>query len=447
LTASTRFAPSPTGRLHVGNARVALLNWLLARAAAGQFLLRIDDTDAKRSRPELVQAIEDDLRWLGLDWDARYSQSERTAAYDDAFARLRDAGAAYPCYETPEELAAKRAAQRAAGRPPVYDRAALRLNDTERRALEGEGRRAHWRFRLPDRPIRWDDLIQGAKTVPPGAVSDPVIRRADGSPTFLFAGAVDDGELAVTHVLRGEDHVTNTGAQLALIEALGWPAPRFGHLPLLVDAAGKGLSKRLGGLSLEALRDEGLEPGALLGYLAVLGTGREPRPVATPADLLDGFNLSAYSRAPPRFDVEQLHRLSVTAVRDMPFDAVRVRLQALGAEGADAAFWDMVRPNVASFAEAAAWWAICHAPLVPVIDAADRDMLAGAADLLPEFLDGDDYDGWLARLQAASGRKGKALFRPLRLALTGREHGPELRLLLTQLPRFRVEARLRGRTA
>ncbi|MEJ1996137.1 MAG: glutamate--tRNA ligase, partial [Limibacillus sp.] len=297
-----RFAPSPTGRLHVGNARVALINWLYARQNGGAFLLRMDDTDEERSTAEFAEAIERDLTWLGLAWDAFARQSERTERYDLAAQSLKASGRLYPCYETADELSLKRKAQLSAGRPPLYDRAALNLSEEKRRAYEAEGRRPHWRFKLEHAAIDWDDLVRGPQHFEGDKLSDPVLIREDGRPLYTLSSVVDDAELGVTHVLRGEDHVANTAVQVQLFEALGAEVPTFGHLPLLTDAEGKGLSKRLGSLSLEALRAEGLEPMTLNAYLAALGTSEHAEPALDLAELVARFDLSRYGRAAPKFD-------------------------------------------------------------------------------------------------------------------------------------------------
>lgn len=441
MTVITRFAPSPTGRLHVGNVRTALLNWLVARKASGRFILRIDDTDNERSRPEHASAIKDDVAWLGLSWDAEATQSERDAIYEAAFTTLRAAGCVYPAFETAVDLSVMRARQRAAGKPPVYDRAALRLSAEERARLSAE-RSAHWRFRLPDRPIVWTDAVQGEKRIPPGAVSDPVIRREDGSFTYLFASAVDDADMDVTDIVRGEDHVTNTAAQIAIIAALDKPVPRFAHLPLLLDEHGAGLSKRLGSAGVEVFRAAGIEPGALLAVLATLGTGKAAPAITVPAALIEGFDIASFGRAPARFDPSDVRQLSRRIVHELAYEAVA------GRAGVDAPFWNAVRANLDRPEDAAAWWRLCAEPLEPVTSGDDLPFLDQAADLLPEA---DPvaplYDAWIEALKEASGRKGKALFMPLRLALTAREHGPPLPVLLTHMPRSRVLGRLRGRVA
>ncbi len=435
-----RFAPSPTGRLHVGNARIALVNWLFAKAKGGRLLLRLDDTDQERSEEAYARAIETDLAWLGLSWDLKARQSERDARYAAAIAHLKSTGALYPCYETSEELAAKRAAQRAAGRPPRYDRAALHLDAAERAALEGEGRRPHWRLKLPDRVIAWQDLVRGAQSFPSDSLSDPVLLREDGRTLYTLASVVDDVEMSVTHVIRGEDHVANTAAQIALIEALGGSVPSFAHLPLLVDAAGKGLSKRLGSLGLAALRESGIEAMTLNSLLANLGTGQPLEPALDLDALVAGFDISSFGRAPARFDPEELRRLNAKLLHELPFASVADRLPAF-----DEALWRSVQGNLESLSDARHWLSVRDGPLAPVVE--EPDFLAEAADLLPpEPWDETTWSNWTKSLAAASGRKGKRLFLPLRLALTARRSGPEMAALLPLLPRQRVLARLQGET-
>jgi glutamyl-tRNA synthetase len=434
-----RFAPSPTGHLHLGNARTAVVNWLFAKRHGGRLILRIDDTDRERSRPAFETVIREDLAWLGLDWQAEARQSARADRHEAAFERLRAAGRAYPCHETPEELAALRERQRAAGLPPRYDRPALQLG-------EAEGRRPHWRFRLPEGELAFDDLILGPRRFAADSLSDPVIRREDGSPTYLFASVVDDAEMGVSHVIRGEDHVTNTALQLALLDALGAAPPCFAHLPLISDAAGRQFSKRLGALSLRSLREQGIEPWAIVLTLAALGTPTAPDPATAPEDLVAGFSLAGYGRAATKLVVDDLPRFSAAVLHHLPVPAVAGRLQALGLGEVDAAFWEAVRGNLDRLEEVRLWWAVCTEPLRPVVT--DPELLAAAAELFPEDVaDEAAFAGWTQALRQATGRKGRALFQPLRLALTAREHGPELKHLLPLLGRKRALARLRGETA
>ena len=438
-----RFAPSPTGLLHVGNARLALVNWLFSRHGGGTFLLRLDDTDVARSRTEYDAAIETDLRWLGLDWDGFVRQSDRLDRYDAAVTRLQATGRLYPCYEKPSELSLKRKRQLSQGRPPVYDRAARDLSDADRAKFEKEGRRPHWRFLLEDAVVEWVDLARGTVQFEPGHMSDPVLVREDGYPLYTLSSVVDDGELGITHVIRGEDHVANTAVQIQLFAALDFAVPAFAHLPLLMGDDGKPLSKRLESLSLTALRDDGIEPRALCLYLGHLGTSLAASGAETMEALVAGFDIASFGRAAPRFDRSELDHLNARVLHHLSFDEVSDRL---GIDGADGEFWNAVRPNLGRLADAADWWRILHGNVRPVV--ADAEFCARAADLLPpEPWDDATFKSWTDAVKEATGARGKALFMPLRQALTGMEHGPELRVLLPMLGRDRALARLAGETS
>lgn len=446
MTVSVRFAPSPTGLLHVGNARMALVNWLYAQRHGGEMILRLDDTDRERSQARFAEAIETDLEWLGLDWIDIVRQSERLALYDKAFATLRKAGRIYPCFETPEELEYKRRRQRARGKPPIYDRAALGLSEDQRQALEASGCRPHWRFLLRHEEIAWDDLVRGPVHFLGENLSDPVLVRADGTYLYMLPSSVDDIDLGLSHVIRGEDHVANTAIQIQLFQALGAAPPVFAHLPLLADASGKGLSKRLGSLTVASLRDPGIEPMALNAYLAVLGTGDAPAADASLASLAEDFELPRYSRATPKFDLDQLERFNERFVQQMPFAAVAHRLRCMGLGHADAGFWEAIRPNIHRLGDARQWHRVCFEPIEPVVG--EADFAAHAAALLPpEPWSEDTWGSWTRSLKAETGRGGRSLFLPLRLALTGAEHGPELKALLPIIGRETAERRLRGEVA
>ncbi len=445
MSVLVRVAPSPTGRLHIGNARTALVNWLFARRQGGRFLLRLDDTDEERSTAAFAAGIEADLRWLGLGWDLFARQSDRMVRYAAAAERLKEAGRLYPCYETPEELALRRKVQLGSGKPPIYDRAALSLSAAERSRLEAEGRRPHWRFKLEHRSIAWTDLVRGEVVFDGAKLSDPVLVRADGRPVYGLASVVDDRELAVSHVIRGEDHVDNTAVHIQLFEALGAPVPTFAHLPLIADAEGGKLSKRIGSLGVAELREGGIEPMALNSLLAHLGTSDAIEPYASLDDLARHFDLAHFSRSTPRFDLHELDQLNHRLIQTLPFAAVAERLQALGPD-ADERFWQAVRPNLTRIGEAASWWQVCHGEVEPAIE--DASFAETARSLLPpEPWDEATWGHWTERVKTATQRKGKALFLPLRLALTGRDHGPELRNLLPLIGRARAEARLGGKTA
>lgn len=437
-----RFAPSPTGRIHIGNARTALLNWLFATREGGRFVLRFDDTDILRSRPEFAASIEEDLAWLGIAPDLVARQSERIAFYEAAAEKLRLAGRLYPAFETPDELDRRRKRQQALGRPPVYDRAALRLTDDDRAALAAAGRRPHWRFRLEPGTVRWDDMVRGPSHIDCGSLSDPVLRREDGTYLYTLPSVVDDIALGITHVIRGEDHVTNTAVQIQLFEALGGNVPAFGHHNLLTDAAGDGLSKRTGALSIASLREKGVEALAVAALAVLVGSAESVRPVASLDELARLVDLGGLSHGSARFDEAELDALSARTLHAAPFPAVRERLASLGVAGSNAeAFWMAVRGNVSRLDDAAGWLAAVEGDVAPTAE--DPAYLALAADLLPAGdWDETTWGEWTKAIRAATGRKGRDLYHPLRLALTGRESGPELGALLPLIGRARATARL-----
>ncbi len=445
MSVTVRFAPSPTGRLHAGNIRTALFNALFARKAGGDFILRLDDTDRERSTEDFARGIEEDLSWLGVEWTKQVRQSDRFDRYAEAVAKLKASGRLYPAYETQEELELKRKRQLARGRPPVYDRAALKLTAEEKAKLEAEGRKPHWRFTLEPRDVVWDDLVRGRQHVDAASLSDPVLVREDGSYLYTLPSVVDDIDLGISHVIRGEDHVANTAPQIQLFEALGAEPPAFGHHSLLVGVDGQALSKRDRSLAIEGLRAEGIEPLAVASYVAMLGTSDAVVPHASLDELVPGFDFSKLSRAPSRFDPHELRLLNAKLLHMLPFGAVADRLRAMGVAG-DEPFWDAVKGNLAVLAEAKLWWEVVSGALQPVI--ADAKLCREAAALLPpEPWDETTWSTWSSAIKQATGAKGKALFQPLRLALTGREHGPELKLLLPLIGRGRAAARLDGKRA
>ncbi|NBC96376.1 MAG: glutamate--tRNA ligase [Deinococcus-Thermus bacterium] len=424
----TRFAPSPTGHIHVGNLRTALFNFLIARQHGGTFILRIDDTDPERSREEYVAAIKEDLAWLGLHWDRVERQSERLDRYEAAADRLRQMGRFYECFETPEELELKRRKQLAMGRPPVYDRAALQLSDAERARLRAERGPGHWRFKLDPARVEWDDLIAGPTSIDAASVSDPVLIRGDGQVLYTLASVVDDTEMGVTHVVRGADHVTNTATQIQIIEALGGRPPAFAHHSLLTGPQGEALSKRLGTLSLREFREQGVEPMALLSLMARLGSADPVELRDDHAGLIAGFDLSRFGAAPTKFDERDLFPLTHRLLAAAPLDAVADDLAAAGVpDDLAPAFWAVIRENVDTRADIAPWWAVLRDGAAPEIDAEDEAFVREALALLPDPPYGPDtWAEWTAQVKEATGRKGKALFMPLRKALTGRARGPEM---------------------
>jgi glutamyl-tRNA synthetase len=446
MSIRVRFAPSPTGRLHVGNIYVALNNWLFAKKQGGQFLLRLDDTDRERSTLAFAAIIEDDLKWLGLKWDEFTRQSDRIDTYEVAAAKLKGAGRLYACYETAEELALRRKVQLSQGKPPVYDRAALNLTDADRAKLEAEGRRPHWRFKLESRNVTWADLVRGAQHIDESSQSDPILIREDGTFLYTLPSVVDDVELKVSHVIRGNDHVTNTATQIQIYEALGATVPTFAHLPLLVDASGEGLSKRLGSLSIAQMREEGLEPMAINAYLARIGTGHAVEPASVLDTLVADHDLGKFGKTSPRFDPAELQHLNAKMLHAMSFDAVAPQLAALNLAAVDPALWEAARGNLEKIGDIALWQTICRSEIAPVVP--DGGFASKAAELLPiEPWDGDTWKTWTQTVQKTTGKKGKDLFMPLRLALTGLDHGPELKVLLPLIGRDRALKRLRGERA
>ena len=429
---ATRFAPSPTGRLHVGNIRAALHNWLWAKKHGGRFLLRIDDTDAERSTEAFVEAIRTDLDWLGLARDGEERQSARFALYETQLERLKAAGRVYPAYETPQELDLKRKVQLGRGLPPVYDRAALR-------GSAPEGVAPHWRFKLDhDVMISWDDLVRGPQRFDPKTMSDPIVRRADGSWLYLLPSVIDDIDMEITDVVRGEDHVSNTATQLQMFSALGAEPPRFAHEALLTGSEGK-LSKRLGALGCDELREAGIEPVALLALLARLGTSDPIEPVTDMAPLIDTIDFHRFGRAPARFDMAELEGLNAKIIHHLAFDAVADRLPS----AMDAAAWEAVRPNLKTIADAADWWDVIEGPVEAIKAPEDAAFLSEAA-VLAESLDwsADPWHALTNALKTSTGRSGKSLFMPLRRALTGRDHGPDMAALLPLIGRERTMKRL-----
>jgi len=456
MTISVRFAPSPTGRLHIGNIRTAVLNWLFAHRNGGSFMLRLDDTDRARSTAAFAEAIREDLTWLGLVWHRDARQSDRLARYDEVAETLKRAGRLYPCFESEDELDRRRARQRARGLPPIYDRAALKLAPTEVQQRIASGEKPHWRlflrntdpsFGLAPQPtlVSWPDVVRGEQTIDIGSLSDPVLIRADGTPLYTFTSVIDDIDFAITHIIRGEDHVTNAAVQIQLFEALGAEAPKFAHHSLLVGADAQALSKRLGDLSIESLRAEGLEPLAIDCHAALLGTSEAVAPYPTLDALAEHVDLTKLSRAPGRFDIEELRGLNARLLHMLPFETVAPRLAAMGLQ-VSSELWEAVRGNVATLGDVRTWLEVVNGPLIPHIE--DAAFCTAAAGLLPpEPWNDETWGAWTAAVRGSTGLKGRQLFHPLRLALTAREAGPELRALLPLIGRARVEARLNGRAA
>ena len=440
-----RFAPSPTGNLHVGNMRTALVNYLFARAEGGRFMLRIDDTDDERSTPEFEASIRADLEWMGMQWDVEDRQSSRLGRYHEALQQLVAHGRAYKCFETQEELSLKRKAQLASGRPPVYDRAALKLTDDDIASKEAAGEKPHYRFKLDDVTVTWDDLVRGEVSVPMSSLSDPVILRADGRVIYTLASVVDDMDHGITHILRGEDHTTNSAAQIQLFEALGGKAPAMGHFASLAGADGEGLSKRLGSLSIGSLRDDGIEAMAIASLLARIGTSDPVEPRNTMQDIIAGFDMTRFGRATPRFDPAELAMINSRILGQTTFADVESQLLNMGISGGEG-FWNAVRGNIQNIAETKTWFDVATQPITPIID--DKDVMHAAISNLPEGeMTAETWGVWTKAIMADTGLKGRAVFMPLRQALTAASSGPELAGLLPVMGRDRVVARLNGNVA
>ena len=424
----TRFAPSPTGYIHVGNLRTALMNFLIARKSGGQFILRLDDTDQDRSKPEYADAIMEDLAWLGLHWDRVERQSLRMDRYRAAADQLRANGRFYECFESPVELDLKRKKQLNMGRPPVYDRTSLRLTAEEREKLRAEGRAGYWRFLLDQNRIEWPDGILGPISIDAASVSDPVLIRGDGQVLYTFASSVDDIDMGVSFIVRGSDHVTNTATQIQIMQALGGTPPNFAHHSLLTGPQGEELSKRLGVLALRDLRARGVEPLALLSLMARLGSSKPVELAGSMQDLIDGFDVESFGAAPTKFDDADLFPLTRAHVQSLPLAAVADRVAALGvpADKADL-FWSVAKGNITVLADLEGWWTLFRDGATPLVDDDDRDFVAQALTLLPaKPWTHDTWGQWTETVKTATGRKGKGLYRPLRRALTGLDAGPEM---------------------
>ena len=446
MTVKVRFAPSPTGKIHVGNVRAALTNWLFAHKHKGVFVLRIDDTDLERSTKENEDQIERDLTWLGLGWGERYNQSKRFDIYSRAADHLKSIGRLYPAYETADELDRRRKVQLSRGLPPVYDRAALKLTDAERAALEAEGRKPHWRFKLDGKRVAWEDLVRGHCEVDTTSMSDPVLIREDGAFLYTLPSVVDDLDMKITHVIRGEDHVANTGTQIEVFEALssmfgGQPLPAFAHMPLLVGADGEALSKRLGSMSVMQMKDEGYEPLAICSHLAKIGTSDPLEAAPSLGSLVELQDFDKMGRSPARYDTADLLRLNAQVLQAMSYAEAKGRLKDLHADLGEL-FWDTVKMNLHLFAEVKDWAQIVAGDITPRIE--DPAFAAKALELLPADYGRDSWQAWSAAIKEATGAKGKTLFMPLRQALTGMDHGPDMGALSFLIGRDKIAQRLKG---
>lgn len=451
MTVKVRFAPSPTGKLHVGNIRTALVNWLFAKGQGGTFVLRIDDTDVERSTKANEEGIQRDLIWLGMTWDETFKQSQKFERYREVAEELKAKGLLYPCYETADELERRKKIALSRGKPPVYDRAALELSAEQRKALEAEGRRPHWRFKLSGGRAEWSDLVRGQQSIDTSSLSDPVLIREDGSFLYTMPSVVDDVDAKITHVIRGEDHVTNSGAQIEIFIALGAQPPEMAHMPLLIGADGQGLSKRLGSLSAEQLRNEGYEPLALLSLLSKIGTSDPVEARESLQQLAQEFSFSKMGRAPARFDENELSGLNAQIVHAMSFETVKPRLERLAyGHQATPEFWDVVRGNLQGVPDAALWLAVVYGSGLtgPDLDADDKAFVGEAAKLFPAGeVTLQTWKVWVEAVKVKTGRKGKGLFQPLRRVLTDQEHGPEMDRMLLLVGAEKARARLEQASA
>jgi len=425
--------------LHVGNVRTALINWLFARQHNGVFMLRMDDTDLLRSKPEYEDGIKKDLEWLGLRWDEFARQSERLSRYEQVKEQLIKAGRLYPCYETQNELDMKRKMQLSRGLPPIYDR-----NKADE--VPKEGRKPHYRFMLNDEQIEWDDLIRGNINFQARNLSDPIVIREDGSMTYILCSAVDDIDFGITHILRGEDHITNTAIGIQITKALGHKPPQIGHLSLLQSKTGE-ISKRIGGFDIAALREQFIEPMAINSLLAKMGTSDPTEATNDINKLIAEFDSKKFSPSAVNYDFNELLQLNHKLISQMSYEQIKPSLDKLEVE-ISKELWQAASSNLNSVAEIMAWWKVCNQEITPVINKADEEFLKEACALLPEGgFDLSTWDIWVSKIKQVTGRSGKQLFMPLRLSLTGQDHGPELKLLLPLIGREKAVRRLNGNLA
>lgn len=439
----TRFAPSPTGLLHIGNGRTALIGWLMARSLDGKFLLRIDDTDKTRSKKQYEDAIKYDLEWLGLNWDDTFRQSERMDLYLEAKNKLIASGRLYPCYESQEELEIKRKNLIKQGLPPIYDRASLKLTDKKIQELLSGGIKPHWRFLLTSDIISWHDMIRGDMEFKPENITDPILFKADGSMTYTLASVVDDIESGITNIVRGEDHLTNSATHIQIFQALGAKIiPKLAHLSLMKSKTGE-ISKRLGGFDIASLREQGIEAMAINSFLGKIGTSDPIEPYLNLDDLIKSFNITKYSKAPINYDFDELEKFNSRLIHHMPFNIVKYKLDSLDMSLVNERFWEAIHGNINKISDAKVWYDICYGEINQKDDL-DKEFLKIAANVLPDIDPWDEsiWGQWINNIKGQTDKKGKDLFLPLRIALTGQESGPEMKLLLPIIGRKKVIKRL-----
>ena len=435
-----RFAPSPTGHLHIGNFRTALVNFLFARKEKGHFMLRIDDTDHERSTLEFEKAIIEDLSWMNLNWDSLEKQSTRLKRYDEVLETLLDKKRAYACYETADELSLKRKVQLSSGKPPVYDRSSLRLSDSEIADLKSKGKKPHYRFLLDHSEVTWNDLVKGQGKYHMSSLSDPVILREDGRVIYTLASVVDDIDFEITHILRGEDHMTNSAAQIQLFEALGSIAPNLGHLSLLTDISGAGLSKRLGSLSLKDLRNEGIHPMAISSLLSKVGTSDPVEIKKEIETIILYFDINKFGKSKSKFDKNELSILNSKIYQLIDFEEINEDLNKMNIS-ITKEFWNLIRGNIALLKNVKDWWDICFGTIDSIIE--NQDFLDLALEALPiDQFNETTWSTWTKTISQETGKKGKELYMPLRLCLTGQNKGPEMADLILMMGRDKVIKRL-----
>ena len=435
----TRFAPSPTGFLHIGNIRTALICYLYAKKADGKFMLRIDDTDIERSKDEYVKAILDDLNWLGLSPDITAKQSERFEKYDNAIEKLKADGRLYPCFETTEELEFKRKMQLGQGKPPVYDRAALKLTNDEKEKLINEGKKPHWRFKLNDNEVTWADGVRGVINLNPATMSDPILVRENGAYTYMLPSTVDDIDFGVTHVIRGEDHISNTAIQIQIFEALGGNIPKFAHNALIKTKDGN-LSKRDGGGAVSEMKEIGISPMAINSFLAKIGTSDPVELRENLEQLVSEFNIAKFGKSPTQYSFDDITRLNTKALHDSNFEDIKDKCP----EEMTEEFWEAIKQNVESIDDVSTWWNICHSDIDAKFESEeDKSFASETAKVFPDGeITEDTWNIWLTAIKLGTDRKGKKLFMPLRIALTGMNHGPEIKNLLPLIGREEILKRL-----
>lgn len=437
MSVKVRFAPSPTGLLHVGNVRIAILNYLFVKNQGGKFVLRIDDTDKERSTIESENLILEDLKWLGFKWDEFYKQSNHFSKYNEALEYLKSIGRVYPCYETKDELSLKRKIQASQGIPPVYDRASLQLSDEEKSDLEKKGVRKYWRFKLNDtETIEWVDLVHGKISIPLNSVSDPIIIKPDGSYVYTFASVVDDINIGITHIIRGDDHITNTAAQIDMFRAISEKAPQFAHVPLLSSIDGQDVSKRTSSsLSMVNLRNTGMEPQAIINILSSLGTSNNVGYKNSLEDLIKEFSFEKMSLSSPKFNVRDVELLTKKIISEKSFDEIKSQISKQISEE----FWEAIKGNINTLKEIDFWYEIFYGDISRCTENIDKNYLR---QMLVTLSPTADFDSWISELKNVSGKKGRDLFHPIRMILTNQEKGPELKKIFELLGYEKVKKRI-----